>query len=227
MDSLIKILGTLGLTVLTCSQAMSADYSSRTHYYSVEYLKPNSGMGEVSIINITVNQAITPSEAERLLKDEIQRATTLFPPKGELMAYAWLETNSAVGSEETIKLPDGSNFIIYSPKEKTAKTEKQYDTSKQKSPQAGKGIKVDVSLELERGADGRVRILGTTNLPHGMTLMLGLRKVDAKYFAQDKVEVINGRISTNWFSHAGKALPSGAYEVSVSSPLPALQPAAV
>lgn len=72
-----------------------------------------------------------------------------------------------------------------------------------------------------------MRILGATNLPHGMTLMTGLRKVGAKYFAQDKVEVINGRISTTWFSDGGKTLPSGAYEVSISSPLPALQSAAV
>jgi len=206
---------------------MAADYSSRTHYYTVEYLKPNAGIGDISIINITVSRQITASEAERLLKEEIQRATTLFPPKGDLMAYAWLEANPAVGSEEMIKLPDGSNFLIYSPKTKTAQTEKQYDTSKQKPPQAGKEIKVDVSLELERGTDGRVRILGTTNLPHGMILMIGLRNVGAKYFAQDKVEIINGRISTTWFSDGGKALPSGAYEVSISSPLPALQSPAV
>ena len=227
MSSLLKILSVLGITIVACSQAMAAGYSSRTHYYAVEYLKPNAGMGDVSIINITVNRKITASEAERLLNEEIQRATALFPPKGDLMAYAWLETNPAVGSEEMIKLPDGSNFLIYSLKTKTAQTEKQYDTSKQKPPQVGKGIKVDVSLELERGTDGRVRILGTTNLPHGMTLMTDLRKVGAKYFAQDKVEVINGRISTTWFSDGGKALPSGAYEVSISSPLPALQSAAV
>jgi hypothetical protein len=221
------MLSVLGVTVVACSQTMAAGYFSRTHYYAVEYLKPNAGMGDVSIINITVNKTITSSEAERLLTEEIQRAVALFPPKSELMAYAWLETNSAPGSEEMIKLPDGSNFLIYSPRTKTAQTEKQYDISKQKPPQAGKGIKVDVSLELERGADGRVRILGTTNLPRGMTLMADLRKVDAEYFAQDKVEVVNGRISTTWFSDAGKALPSGAYEVNISSPLPALQPAAV
>jgi hypothetical protein len=143
------------------------------------------------------------------------------------MAYAWLETNPTAGSEEMIKLPDGSNFLIYSLKTKQVQTEKQYDTSKQKPPQVGKGINVDMSLEIERGADGRVRILGTTNLPHGMTLMIDLRKVGTKYFAQDKAEVINGRISTIWFSDGGKPLPAGVYEISVSSPLPALQPAAV
>lgn len=227
MNSFREMLSVLGVTIVACSQVMAAGYSSRTHYYAVEYMKPNAGMGDVSIINITVNRKITSSEAERLLKEEIQRATSLFPPKGELMAYAWLETDPAAGSEEMIELPDGSKFLIYSPKTKITQTEKQYDTSKQKPPQVGKGIKVDVSIELERGADGRVRVLGTTNLPHGMTLMTDLRKVGAKYFAQDKVEVINGRISTAWFSDGGKALPSGAYEVNISSPLPALQPAAV
>ncbi|WP_394808568.1 hypothetical protein [Nitrosomonas sp.] len=227
MSSLLKLLSVLGITIFACSQTMAAGYSSRTHNYAIEYLKPKAGMGDISIINITVNRKITASEAERLLKEEIQKAAALFPPKGELMAYAWIETNTVAGSEEMIKLPDGSNFLIYSPKTKKAQTEKQYDISKQKPPQAGKGIKVDFSLELERGTDGRVRILGTTNLPHGMTLMTGLRKVGAKYFAQDNVEVINGRISTTWFSDGGKALSSGAYEVRISSPLPALQSTAV
>lgn len=227
MSSLLKILSVLGITIVACSQAIAADYSSRTHYYAIEYLKPNAGEGDVSIINITVSQKITASEAERLLKEEIQRATALFPPEGELLAYAWLETSPAAGAEEMITLPDGSNFLIYSPNTITAQTEKQYDISKQKPPQTGKGIKVDVSLEMERGTDGRVRILGTTNLPHGMTLMINLRGVGTRYGAQDKVEVINGRISTTWFSDGGKPLPFGMYEVRISSPLPALQSAAV
>ena len=116
MSSLLKILSVIGI-VVACSQALAAGYSSRTHYYAVEYLKPKAGMGDVSVIHITVNRKITASEAERLLKEEIQRATALFPPKGELMAYAWLET---AGSEERIKLPDGSNFLIYSPNQNSA-----------------------------------------------------------------------------------------------------------
>ncbi len=224
MLSLLKGLGVvLCIIILACSQAMAGGYSSRTHYYAAEYLKPSSG---VSIIHITVSRKITSSEAERLLKEEIQRATTLFPPKVELMAYAWLETDSAEGPEE-LTLPDGSSFLIYSPQTKKTQTEKQNDISRQKPPQAGKEIKVDISLELERGADGRVRILGTTNLPHGMNLGIGLRNISAKYFAQDRIDVIKGRISTNWFSDGGKALPPGAYEVDISSPDPAIQPAPV
>lgn len=226
MNRHLKILCALGL-VSFCLQAVAADYSARTHFYAIEYLKSNAGTGDVSVLNITVNKKLTSAEAERLLKDELQRAVSLFPPKGDVMAYAWLETNPAPGSEEMIKLPDGSTFLIYSPKTKQVQTEKQYDTSKFKQPVAGKGINVDASLELERGADGRVRIFGGTNLPHGMVLMLDLRKVGTKYFAQDKVEVINGRIVSEWFSDGGKPLPSGTYEIGISSPLPALQPVAV
>lgn len=222
-----KILSVLGLTIVVCSRVTAEDYSPRTHYYAIEYLRPNAGMGNVSILNIILSRKITSLEAEHLLKDEIKRAVSLFPPKTELMAYAWLQTNPALGSEEMIKLPDGSTFLIYSPQTKRVQTEEQYDISKQKPPQVGKVINVEVSIELERGGDGRVRILGTTNLPHGMVLMVGLSEVGAKYFAQDKVEVIKGHISTTWFSDKGKRLPPGVYTISISSPLPALQTASV
>ena len=68
-------------------------------------------------------------------------------------------------------------------------TEKQYDISRQKAARPGKRLNVDLSLELERGAHGQARILGRTNLPHGMALMLGLRGTASKYFAQDNVDV--------------------------------------
>jgi len=209
------------------SAASAADYSAKTHFYAVEYLKPNAGMGDVSVLNIIFNRRLDAQTAERVLRDELQRAVTLFPPKGEVMAYAWTETEAMPGSEEMISLPDGSKFLIYSPKSKRTETEKQYDISRQKAAQPGKGLNVDLSLEIERGADGQARILGKTNLPHGMALMLGLRGTASKYFAQDKVDVADGRIIFSWFSDGGKPLPSGTYEIEVSSPLPDLQPSAV
>ncbi|MEO5573865.1 MAG: hypothetical protein ABIR48_05210 [Gammaproteobacteria bacterium] len=212
---------------LFCSYTAAGSYAARTHYYAVEYLKPNSGTGDPTFLNITLNRKVTSAEAERLLKEEVQRAVSLFPPKRDLLAYVWLETNPTPGSEEMIKLPDGSNFIIYSVKTKQLQTEKQYDASKLKQPQVGKGIDVEISPELEKGIDGRVRILASTNLPHGMILMLDLRKVGSKYFAQDEVEVITGRIASTWFSDGGKPLPSGTYEIVISSPLPDLQSTAV
>jgi hypothetical protein len=214
------------ITVLK-SIASAGDYSPRTHFYAVEYLKPSAGAGDVSVLNITFNRQLDAQTVERILREELQHAVTLFPPKGDVMAYAWTETDSTPGPGEMISLPDKSTFLIYSPKTKQTQTEKQYDISQQKPAQAGKGLKVDLSLEFERGADGRVRILGKTNLPHGMTLMLNLRSTSSKYFAQDKVEVIDGHIVSSWFSDGSNSLRSGLYEIEVSSPLPDLQSPAV
>src|SRR5712691_3181835 len=103
------------------------------------------------------NRQLDAQTAERVLREELQRAVILFPPKGDVMAYAWTETDPTPGSEEMISLPDGSKFLIYSPKTKQMQTEKQYDISRQKPAQPGKGLNVDLSLELERGTDGRAR----------------------------------------------------------------------
>jgi hypothetical protein len=223
----MKALPIIFLVTVLESIALAGDYSARTHFYAVEYLKPSTGAGDISVLNITFNGRLDAQTAERILREELQRAVTLFPPKGDVMAYAWTETDQTPGSETMISLPDKSTFLIYSPKTKQTQTEKQYDISRQKPAQAGKGLKVDLSLEFERGADGQVRILGKTNLPHGMTLMLGLRSTSSKYFAQDKVEVIDGHIVSSWFSEGGNSLRSGIYEIEVSSPLPTLQPPAV
>lgn len=190
-------------------------------------MKPTAGSGDLSVLNITFNRKLDAQTAERVLREELQRVVSLFPPKGDVMAYAWTETDPTPGSEHMISLSDGSHFLIYSPKTKQTQTEKQYDLSKQKPAEPGKGINVDLSVELERGADGRVRILGKTNLPAGMTLMLDLSRTGSKYFAGDKVGVVDGRIVSSWFSEGGKPLTPGTYEIKVSSPLPDLQSPAV
>jgi len=213
--------------ILIAPSILARDYSARTHYYAVEYLKPNAGSGEVSILNVILNRRLEAAAAERILREELQRAVILFPPKGEIMAYALSETEAASGSEQRIALPDGSNFLIYSPNSKRIQTEKQYSASREKPPQLGKGLNVELHLEIERGNDGRVRIVGKTNLPNGMTLMLGLRDTASKYFAQDKVEVLNSQFVSAWFSEGGKPLRPSTYQISVSSPLPDLQPQAV
>ncbi len=215
------------LATVMGSAALAAGYSASTHYYEIEYVKPSAGTGDVSVLNITFNRQLDAQTAERILREELQRAVTLFPPKGEVMAYAWTETSSTLGSEKMISLPDSSKFLIYSPKTKQMQTEKQYDISRQKPAQPGKGLNIELSLELERGADGRARILGKTNLPDGMILMLGLRDTSSTYSAQDKAEVISGRIVSSWFSEHSKPLHLGTYEIKVSSPLRSLQPPAV
>lgn len=90
---------------------------------------------------------------------------------------------------------------------------------------AGGGTALDVSLVKASG--GKIEVAGETNLPDGMQLMISLRNPNTDYFAQDKVTVNEGRFRSAAFSNRGAALPSGTYEVSISSPLPRLQPSSV
>jgi hypothetical protein len=100
----------------------------------------------------------------------------------------------------------------------------KFKVSKQATGEAG-----DTALDvrLERIAEGKVQIVGETSLPNGMQLMLDLVNTSADYFAQDKVVISAGTFRSAAFSSRGAALPAGTYEVSVSSPLPSLQPASV
>ena len=47
-------------------------------------------------------------------------------PKGNVMAYAWTETDPRPGSEEIIPLRGGSTFLVYAPGTKQAQTWNQY-----------------------------------------------------------------------------------------------------
>lgn len=210
--------------LLAMGSAFGADYSPRTHLYAVEYLKPTPGAEGVSILNLTFNRTLDAQTAERLLREEIKRAITIFSPKDTVMAYAWTQTDPTPGSEKAINLPDGSGFLIYSPDFKRIQTEKEYSAAKTKAPEQGKALRVQISVELEKGDDGRARIRATTNLPDKMALMLDLRGVGFEYFAQDKVAVAQGRFVSEWFSDKGRALRRGTYEITISSPLPDLQP---
>ena len=61
-----------------------------------------------------------------------------------------------------------------------------------------------------------------------MRLMVELRNPSLHYRAQDgNVEVKDGTFMTQWFTSKGGGVPPGTYEISVSSPLPAFQPASV
>ncbi|HUL02437.1 MAG TPA: hypothetical protein VLV16_04295 [Gemmatimonadales bacterium] len=214
-----------GLMAVAASVARGDEYSASTHFYAVEYLKPVRATGDLSFLNVTVNRKLDAATAERVLREELQRVVSLFPPKGEIMAHAWSQTDPSPGSEEMILLTDGSEFLIYLPKTKQTQTEKQYDVAKQRPAQPGKEIHVELTLRFERGADGQARVLGTTNLPHRMLLMLVLRRPGSnKYLTDTKFEVADGRIVSPWLSDAGKPLAPGTYEVEVGSPLPDLQP---
>jgi len=223
----LKVLLLCLFTLILGVKVSISEYSAQTHYYAVEYLKPTKSTPDISILNVIFNKDLDSQKAEAILREEIARVVSLFPPKGDVMAYAWIETNTSSGSEKIISFEDGSSFLIYSSKKKQMQTENEYNIAKQKPVQPGKGINIDIALELDRGSDGRARVLGKANLPHGMTLTLGLRHSNSNYFAQDKVEVDDEHIVSDWFSDGGKPLPSGTYTIEVSSPLPDFQPSAV
>jgi hypothetical protein len=88
----VRSLG-LGLALAFPVSEMSAgEYSAKTHYYAIEFLKPVQGTADVSILNITLSRRFDPQTTERVLREELARAVALFPPKGEVMAYAWFHS---------------------------------------------------------------------------------------------------------------------------------------
>lgn len=92
---------------------------------------------------------------------------------------------------------------------------------------AGDGHTVLLEVSLVRGPDSKIQIVGETDLPSGMELMLGLRRPEIDYWAQDKIVVNNGGFRSEGFSDRGRPLPAAIYEVQVTSPLPRLQPSSV
>ena len=91
----------------------------------------------------------------------------------------------------------------------------------------GEGGSTSLDVQLKRVIGGKVWIVGKTNLPDGMQMLLELRNPSIDYRAQDKVSVAAGAFRSAAFSDRGAALSPGTYEVLVSSPLPRLQPASV
>jgi hypothetical protein len=87
------------------------------------------------------------------------------------------------------------------------------------------GLDVEMTLSLQ-GGDKPV-IVGRTNLPTGMELMISLRRKESGYLGQVKVIVASGQFRAGPFTQNGGPLNSGRYLVDVSSALATLQPASV
>lgn len=85
--------------------------------------------------------------------------------------------------------------------------------------------KVALSAQLEGGA--RPLVVGETNLPDGTELMVGLSRRKSSYSAQDKASVSNGKFRAGPFGQKGADLNPGEYTLEITTPLAAVQPAAV
>jgi hypothetical protein len=75
-------------------------------------------------------------------------------------------------------------------------------------------------------ADGAEKpaIIGTTNLPDGIELMVTVRRRESAYMAQDKARVREGAFRAGPFSNKGAALNPGTYTIEVTMPSASLQP---
>jgi hypothetical protein len=83
-------------------------------------------------------------------------------------------------------------------------------------------LNVTMSTKAEGG--DRPVIVGTTNLPDGIELMVTLSRKESSYMGQSKAQVRGGAFRAGPFSQKGAGLNPGIYRIEVSSPLPSLQP---
>lgn len=83
-------------------------------------------------------------------------------------------------------------------------------------------LTVTMKTNVEGG--DRPTIIGTTNLPDGITLMVTVSRKASRYSAQSKVEVKGGVFRAGPFSQKEAALNPGSYELSVTTPLASFQP---
>ncbi len=225
LPRLVCSLWVLVAIVMLHTLGNAADFSPKSHFYRVDYLRQQHG--GVPVINIIFSAPVSSDLAEKFLRQEINRAVNYAAPWAEILAYAWVRSSPNAIAEDNVKLGDGSSFLVYSPKTKRILTEKEYNLARRPKAERGKAINVSIDLHLERNPIGKVRVAGRTNLPDGMRLMIGLRNTAIAYFAQDKVSVISGAFKSSWFSNRGRALPPGTYGVEVSSPIADLQPDSV
>jgi hypothetical protein len=91
--------------------------------------------------------------------------------------------------------------------------------------QSASSLDVVITISIQGG--NKPAIIGRTNLPAGMELMVSLRRNESAYFAQAKAAVANGQFQAGPFSQKGVPLNPGRYLIEVSSPLATLQPVSV
>src|SRR4051812_17251776 len=82
-------------------------------------------------------------------------------------------------------------------------------------------------ITVGNAVDGRPIVEGTTNLPDGTELMVTLSRKSSSYRAQDKFKVRGGQFRSAQFSNRGSPLMPGVYDLEISSPIAAFQPASV
>ena len=94
-------------------------------------------------------------------------------------------------------------------------------------PQKAKTDPLRVQIKAQSDGAEQPMVSGTTNLPDGSSLMISIRRPQAKYFAQATTTVLNGAFTAGPFSARGAPVPPGEYEIDVTFPLAFTQSPAV
>jgi hypothetical protein len=83
-----------------------------------------------------------------------------------------------------------------------------------------------VTMIAKAEGDDKPTIVGTTNLPDDIELMITLSRKENEYMAQDKTKVNRGAFRAGPFSQKGIGLNPGTYTLEISMPMAELQPPA-
>jgi hypothetical protein len=86
---------------------------------------------------------------------------------------------------------------------------------------------LDVNITIKTEGGGKPKVIGQTNLPDGMKLMITISRKASSYRGQDHATVMNGVFQAGPFTQKGQPFNPGTYMIEVSSPLTALQPQSV
>jgi len=217
---------TIGAAALTRGQAPTA----KTHFYSVEYKLPVSGLESVATLDVVFFVPVDAKAAESFLREHLRFIINSMPPKTDVLASAWGSSTGKAEDEARIKLLDGSNSLIFWQKRGTVTSWLEYLAEESKTPVGAKTLDVVLDWKAVPQSTGEVVIEGTTTLPDHTSLMISLEQRAGTYSAQAKVAVLNGRFTSGKFANGRgqvRGLPKGTYNVRVTMPIAAVQPASV
>ncbi len=214
---------------LSSSEGRLENFSPKALYYQTSYKKPTSCCP--AEIHVIFGSDVGAETAEEFLREEIERAMRHFAPEGDITVWAWRveESEEDVAAsdqgEESINLPDGSTYLIYDADTDRIETENTYYRQRLLPEDPEKVIEVQIDFEIERSPLGKVRVSGRTNLPDQMVLYADLRNRSTGWKNEQRVVVDKGTFVTEWIETDEGTLPSGDYEISITSPI--RQPEAV
>lgn len=85
-------------------------------------------------------------------------------------------------------------------------------------------LNVAITASTENGS--KPAVIGTTNLPDDVELMVTLTRKESNFMAQDKAKVLQNKFRAGPFSQKGQPLNPGTYVLEVMMPIASVQPPA-